>query len=124
VNLKQVEDQASKFGYAPNIEARFARGPLALEQSGLTYFRYAPSFRMPFGHKHAEQEEVYLVLDGSARLKLDDEIVELERWDAVRIPPGTMRSLQSGPDGVELLAFGAPNTENRDVEMTPDWWTD
>jgi mannose-6-phosphate isomerase-like protein (cupin superfamily) len=124
VNLMEVEDQAPKFGYAPNVEARFARKPLELENSGLSHFRVAPGFRMPFGHEHAEQEEVYLVLSGSARVKLDDEIVELGQWDAVRIPAGVMRGLEGGPDGAEVLAFGAPNTDNKDIEMTPGWWSD
>jgi uncharacterized cupin superfamily protein len=126
-NLKQVEDQAPKFGYAPNLEARFATGALGLQNSGMSYQRFAPNFRTPFGHKHREQEEVYLILSGSARVKLDDEVVELGRWDAIRIPAGTMRCVEGGPDGGEMLAFGAPNTgptPNRDAEMTPNWWAD
>jgi mannose-6-phosphate isomerase-like protein (cupin superfamily) len=124
VNLKEVEDQAPKFGYAPNMESRFARIPLELEKSGISYFRFAPNFRIPFGHRHAEQEEVYLLVSGSARAKLEDEVIELMAWDAVRVPGETMRSIEAGPEGVELIAFGAPNTENRDIEMTPNWWTD
>ena len=62
---------------APNIEARYARKPLGLENSGVSYFRLAPDFRLPFGHTHAEQEEVYVVISGSARVKAGDEIVEL-----------------------------------------------
>jgi len=124
VNLKEVDDQAAKFGYAPGLEARFARVPLELENSGLSYFRIAPGFRVPFGHKHSQQEEVYVVVAGSARAKLDDEVVELRSWDAVRVPAQTMRALEGGPDGAEVIAIGAPNTANRDVEMTPGWWTD
>jgi mannose-6-phosphate isomerase-like protein (cupin superfamily) len=73
---------------------------------------------------HDTQEEVYLLLSGSARVKLDDEVVELRRWDALRIPPNTWRGFEAGPDGAELLAFGAPNTDNKDVEMGRDWWSD
>jgi quercetin dioxygenase-like cupin family protein len=123
VNLKQVEDMAPKFGMSPGLESRFARVPLELENSGLSYFRIAPDFRMPFGHKHSEQEEVYLVLDGSARAKLGDEVVELGAFDALRIPPGVMHGLEAGPDGAEVVAFGAPNTQNKDVEMTQGWWS-
>ena len=124
VNLMEVEDQAPKFGYAPNLESRFARKALELENSGLSHYRVAPGYRVPFGHRHAEQEEIYLVLSGSACVKLDDEIVELAQWDAVRIPAGVMRSFGAGPDGAEILAFGAPNTDNADIEMEQDWWTD
>jgi mannose-6-phosphate isomerase-like protein (cupin superfamily) len=125
VNLhRDVEDQAPKFGYAPNLESRFARIALGLSNSGLSHFKIAPGFRIPFGHVHSEQEEVYVVVSGSARVKLDDLIVELGTWDAVRIPAGVWRGMEAGPDGAEVLAFGAPNTDNADIEMQPDWWSD
>ena len=124
VNLMEVEDQAPKFGYAPHLESRFARKSLELENSGLSHYRVAPGYRVPFGHRHAEQEEIYLVVSGSALVKLDDEILELAQWEAVRIPVGVMRSFGAGPDGAEILAFGAPNTDNADIEMEQDWWTD
>jgi mannose-6-phosphate isomerase-like protein (cupin superfamily) len=123
LNLKNdVEDMATRFGYAPNVEARFARTPLGLEKSGLTYFKIAPDFRMPFGHRHSEQEELYLVLSGRARVKVDDEVVELMPMDAVRVPAGAMRGFEAGPEGAEILAFGAPDTDNKDLEMDPAFW--
>ena len=85
VNLSEVEDQAPKFGYAPHLESRFARRALDLENSGISHFKVAPGFRVPFGHHHTDQEEVYVVVAGSARIKLDDEIVELGTWDALRV---------------------------------------
>jgi mannose-6-phosphate isomerase-like protein (cupin superfamily) len=124
VNLKEVEDQAERFGLAPNIEARMARVPLELENSGLSYQRLAPNFRLPFGHRHKQQEEVYVLVSGSARMKLEDEIVELRQWDAVRVPKETTRSLEAGPDGAEFIAVGAPNTGPGDADMQDDWWTD
>ena len=126
VNLKEdVEDEAPRFGYAPNLEARFARVPLGLENAGVSYFRIAPNFRIPFGHKHERQEEVYVLVGGSARAKLGDEVVELKAWDALRVSPETVRGFEAGPEGAEYIAFGAPNTENRDAEPAPpDWWTD
>ena len=126
VNVKEVEDQAPKFGHSPNLEARFAGIALGLENSGLSYQRLAPNFRLPWGHKHRRQEEVYLLLSGSARAKLGDEIVELKPWDALRVAPETMRGFEAGPKGAEMIAFGAPRTGSvgDDVEMTPNWWTD
>jgi mannose-6-phosphate isomerase-like protein (cupin superfamily) len=125
LNLKRdVEDMAPKFQLSPGLESRFARKPLELEQSGFSYYKIAPDFRTPFGHRHGEQEEVYVVVSGSARIALDDEIVELGQWDAVRIPPSVMRALEGGPGGAEVLAFGAPNTDNKDAEMVPGWWAD
>jgi mannose-6-phosphate isomerase-like protein (cupin superfamily) len=122
VNLREVEDMAPRFGYAPHVEARFARKPLELEKSGMSYFRVAPEFRMPFGHTHSEQEEVYLVVSGSARFKIEDEVVEAAPFDAVRVPAGAAHGMEAGPEGAEIVAFGAPNTDNADVEMQPGWW--
>ncbi len=125
VNLtSDVEDMAPKFGFAPNLESRFARVPLELTQSGLSHYRVAPDYRLPFGHTHSEQEEVYIVLSGSARVKVEDEVVELRPLDALRIPPGALRAFEGGPEGAELLAFGAPITDNKDAEMTQGWWQD
>ena len=125
LNLKEdVEDQAVKFGFAPNMEMRMARDPLALEQSGLTYQRIAPNFRIPFGHRHKQQEEVFVVVGGGGRMKLDDELVELRQWDAVRVPSETMRGFEAGGDGAELLIIGAPNPGSGDVELDRDWWRD
>jgi quercetin dioxygenase-like cupin family protein len=124
VNLKRdVEDMAPKFELAPGLESRFARVPLGLANSGASYFKIAPGFRAPFGHRHGEQEEVYVIVSGSARIKLDGDIVELDQWDMVRIAPATWRALEGGPDGAEVIAFGAPNTENKDIEMQPGWWS-
>jgi mannose-6-phosphate isomerase-like protein (cupin superfamily) len=125
LNLKQdVEDMAPKFGFSPGMESRFARQPLDLAQSGVSYFRLAPEFRMPFGHRHGEQEEVYVIVSGNARMKLEDDIVELRQWDVVRVPGSTTRALEGGPDGAEVLAFGAPSNQNKDAEMVPGWWED
>ena len=125
INLKQdVEDMAPKFGFAPDLESRFARGALELENSGLSYYKIAPGYRLPFGHRHGEQEEVYLVASGSARMKVGDDIVELGQWDALRVPGRVWRGFEAGPQGAELLAFGAPNTDNKDAEMEQGWWED
>lgn len=125
LNLRRdIEDMAPKFGLSPGMESHFARRPLALEQSGLSYFKLAPDFRPPFGHRHSEQEEVYVIASGSARLRLGDEVLELGQWDAVRIARGVMRGLEAGPEGVEVIAFGAPNTDNQDAEMVQGWWSD
>jgi mannose-6-phosphate isomerase-like protein (cupin superfamily) len=125
VNLKDdVEDQAPHFGLEGKIEARMARVPLELEQQGVSYQRIAPNFRLPFGHRHKTQEEVYIVLSGSLRAKLGDEVVELGPFDAVRVPKNTMRGFEAGPEGAELLAVGAPHTGPGDAEVENDWWND
>jgi mannose-6-phosphate isomerase-like protein (cupin superfamily) len=124
LNLKDVEDQAPNFGLSPDLEFRMARVGLGLENSGLSYLRVAPGFRLPFGHKHKNQEEVYVLVSGSARMKIEDEVKELEQWDAVRVHKDTMRTIEGGDEGAEFLVVGAPNTGPGDAETVQGWWSD
>lgn len=121
-NLKELEDAAADRG--PDIEARFGRKHLATEHLGVSYFRYGPGFKAPYGHRHREQEEAYVVVGGSGRMRLDDEIIELHQWDAVRVAPGVVRAFEGGPDGLELIAIGSDRPEGGDGEMVGDFWTD
>ena len=120
-NLRQVENMAPKFDMPDEMQARFARSDIDGETLGLSLFTLEPNFRIPFGHKHEGQEEVYVIVRGSARVKVDDEIVELEQWDAIRFDKDTMRNMEAGPEGVEYLAFGAGD-DPHDFEMAPGWW--
>jgi mannose-6-phosphate isomerase-like protein (cupin superfamily) len=126
-NLKDdPEDLGSNFDGAPDLEFRAATAALELEASGLTYQRIPPAYRFPYGHTHRTQEEVYVVVGGGGRMKLDDEIVGRREWDAVRVPPGTWRGYEAGPEGLEILVIGAPSLGDAprdDVEGTRDWWT-
>jgi uncharacterized cupin superfamily protein len=128
VNLKEeVEDQAPNFGMSPGLEARFAGDQLGLNKSGVSFQKFSPGFRLPFGHKHKSQEELYVVLHGSLQAKIENEVVELQPLDAVRVDNDAMRSFEAGPEGAELLAFGAPKAGDspaEDVEMTQGWWSD
>ena len=127
-NLKaDLEDIGARFDGAPDLEFRAATKALELESSALSYQRVPPGYRFPYGHTHKTQEEVYVVLRGSGRMKIDAEIVELTEWDAVRVPPGMWRGYEAGPDGLELLVIGAPNLgadPRRDVDGQRDWWAD
>jgi mannose-6-phosphate isomerase-like protein (cupin superfamily) len=123
-NLREdVENQAPKFGMPDELQARFARTPLGGQTLGLSLMSLEPGFRIPFGHKHAGQEEVYVVVRGSARVKVEDEVVELAEWDAIRLDKDTMRAVEAGPDGVEYLAFGAGDDPG-DAELVQGWWGD
>ena len=123
LNLKEVEDQAPKFGLSPDLEFRMGRVPLDMENAGVSYLRVAPNFRIPFGHNHKNQEEVYVVIAGGGRIKLGDDVRDLKQWDAVRVHKDTMRGFEAGPDGVEMIAIGAPNTGPGDAEMEQGWWS-
>ena len=122
-NFKEdVKDMAAEHGLSPNLESRFARTNLGLEKSGVSYFKFAPDFRAPFGHTHTEQEEIYVVISGSAVVRVEDDEVQLGTLDAIRVAPSAMRAIQGGPDGCELIAIGAPSTDNKDAEVQPGWW--
>ena len=123
-NLMELDDAAASFGLSPDLEARFARRALDAKNVGISYQRLQPNFRVPFAHRHATQEEIYVILSGTGRAKLEDEIVELRQWDALRVDKETTRGFESGPDGMELLAIGAPVGEGNDAEMVNGWWTD
>jgi mannose-6-phosphate isomerase-like protein (cupin superfamily) len=125
-NLKEdVEDLGGRFDGAPDLQFRLATKALELERSGLSFQRIPAGYRFPYGHTHRTQEEVYVVLGGSGRMKLDEEIVEVNEWDAVRVPPGTWRGYEAGPEGLEILVIGAPSlgeSPREDVEGQRDWW--
>lgn len=127
-NLRSdLADVGSNFAGHPGLEFRLATDELELVQSGLCYQRVPPGERFPYGHTHAVQEEVYVVVRGSGRMKLDETIVDVVEWDAVRVPPGTWRGYEAGPDGMELLVFGAPSLgddRRGDVDGLRDWWAD
>ena len=105
-NLSEVKDSAPEFGFGEIGEAHFAMGELGAEKTGLAYHKLNPNRRQAFSHTHDEAEEVYVVIRGSGRLKLDDEIVEVGPLDAVRIAPEVERAFEAGDDGLEYLAFG------------------
>jgi quercetin dioxygenase-like cupin family protein len=106
------------------LEARFARKFLDSDHVGVSYFKYAPGFRSPSGHRHREQEEVYVVISGFGRVKLDDEIIDLRQWDVVRVAPQTVRGFEAGPEGMEVIAVGSDRPEGGDGERIDDWWTE
>jgi mannose-6-phosphate isomerase-like protein (cupin superfamily) len=122
-NLRQVEDSAPKHGFSEVGEARFPRSDLRAETTGLAYHVLRPNKRQAFAHKHDEAEEIYVVLSGSGRIKLDDDVVELEAMDAVRIAPSTVRALEAGDDGLELLAFGPRHEADGEIMPIDGFWS-
>jgi quercetin dioxygenase-like cupin family protein len=128
VHLADVEDVAVRFGLSPELDARFPTHQLGLERGGVSVQRYAPGYRTPFGHRHREQEELYVVVEGSGRMKVDDEIVELQLHDMLRVSPESIRCLEGGPEGITVIAFGAPRVAGQsagaDSEQLPGWWSD
>lgn len=120
--LEDVKDSAPDFGLAEVQQVRFANDDLETERTGFTLQRIAPNARPAFAHRHQQAEEVYVVLSGSGRIKLDDDVLEIEPLDAIRVAPTVTRAFEAGPEGLEVLAFGARHAG--DGEVILDWWTD
>ena len=122
-NLRDVEDSAPKFGYGDIQEARFPRGDLGARDTGLAYHVLKPGRRQGFAHRHDEAEEIYVVLRGSGRVKLADEVAAVRELDAIRVAPEVVRACEAGEAGLELLAFG-PRHEGDGVLVREDVWGD
>ncbi|HYG95949.1 MAG TPA: cupin domain-containing protein [Solirubrobacterales bacterium] len=121
-NLTEVKDSAVDFGHGDAMEARFAGADLDAEDTGFAFHRVKPGKRQPFGHRHEEAEEVYVIVRGDGRLKLDDEVIEVERLDAIRVAPEVTRAFEAGDEGLEVLVFGSRH--DGDGELDHDFWRD
>jgi len=119
-NLRELTDSAADSSLG--IAARFARGPLETDHLGVSLLNYQPGVRSPMAHTHREQEEVYVVLAGSGRIRLGDEVCELRPWDAVRVSPETVRAFEADGSGMEILAIGSDRPEGGDGERAADTW--
>ena len=122
INLKDVEDSAG--ARAPGVEGRFARKHLDSEHLGVSYFRYAPGVRASAAHSHREQEEAYVVVGGSGRIRLDDEVHEIRQWDVIRVSPPVVRAVEAGDEGLELIAVGSDRPEGGDGVLAESAWID
>jgi quinol monooxygenase YgiN/quercetin dioxygenase-like cupin family protein len=120
VNLEDVEDMAKRFGFGEQGEARFANRPLGTLRTGVSHQRLRAGVRQAFGHRHQHAEEVFVVLAGAGRVRIDDEIRDVRPLDAIRIAPGSARAFEAGPDGLEFVVFGPHHTG--DAVMDPDFW--
>lgn len=120
--LSDVKDSAPEFGLGDEMEARFAKDEFDTEDTGFSFHRLKPGFRQPFGHNHEDAEEVYVVVRGGGLLKLDDEIIEVEALDAIRVSPDVTRAFEAGDEGLEVIAFG-PRRDG-DGKIVPNWWSD
>lgn len=121
-NLREAKDHAPDFGYGEAQEARFPAGDLDSEAIGLAHIVVKPGKRQPFAHRHDEAEEIYVVLSGSGRLKLDDEVVEVGPLDAVRLAPQVTRAFEAGPDGLEYIAFGPQHEKDGELVGGEEFW--
>ena len=110
-NLREAKDVAAEAGLSDSLEARFAHEDLESETSGISYQVIKAGQRQPFAHKHEEMEEIYVVISGSGRVKLDDVLEDVRPLDAIRI--------EAGADDLVLLVF-TPRAEG-DSEVVQDF---
>ena len=122
VNLLELEDSVGD--RVDGMEGRFGRKHLGSRDLGVSHFRYGPGVRTPKGHTHRKQEEAYVVASGSGRIRLDDEIREVELWDVIRVAPGVVRAFEAGPEGLDVIAIGGPKPDGGDGEMSDSPWPD
>ncbi len=120
-NIADVADAAATFGFADTQESRFASRDFDAEQTGFSHHTFKPGRTQAFGHRHREAEEVYFVVSGSGRMKLDEDFVDLQPRDVVRVGPTVTRAFEAGEDGLEVLAFGPLNAGDRG-EIIAGWW--
>jgi mannose-6-phosphate isomerase-like protein (cupin superfamily) len=120
INLAEIEDAAPANGFADRWQARGARTALGAQHTGVTHFRLLAGKRSPFAHRHASAEEIYVILSGTGRLKLDDEITDVRTLDAIRVDPEVARAFEAGSDGLEFLVFG-PHHPGDGEPVNDDW---
>jgi quercetin dioxygenase-like cupin family protein len=120
VNLMELENSVGD--RVPGLEGRFGRKHMESRDLGVSHFRYAPNLRSRSAHTHGEQEEAYIVVAGSGRVRLNDEVRDLRQWDVVRVAPETIRAFEAGPDGMELIAIGGPKPDEGDGQLSDSPW--
>ena len=120
VNLLEIEDSVA--GRVEGLEGRFSRKQLGSRDLGVSHWKYAPGTRNPTAHSHREQEEAYVVVAGSGRVRLDDEVRDIGQWDVIRVAPEVVRAFEAGPDGLELIAVGGPKPEGGDGVRSETPW--
>jgi quercetin dioxygenase-like cupin family protein len=122
VNLQDVENAIGD--RLPGLDARFSRKHSGARDVGVSRFTYAPGLRNPGGHSHREQEEAYVIVAGSGRIRLDDEIRDVRQWDVIRVAPEVVRAFEAGPDGLDVIAVGGPKPEDGDGVPSDSPWPD
>jgi mannose-6-phosphate isomerase-like protein (cupin superfamily) len=120
-NLDEVDDVAPRVGFDEVQEARFPKKDLNSETVGLAFLRVKPGRRQAFAHRHEQAEEIYVILAGEGRMKLDDEVIDVGPMDAVRVAPTVARAFEAGDEGLEIVVFGPHHAGDGEV-LQEDFW--
>jgi quercetin dioxygenase-like cupin family protein len=96
-------------GAGPGGAVRFVRRALGVEAFGINWFELPPNAE---GHEHDErrsgQEEVNVIVRGSGTYRVDGEDVPVRTGSFLRFDPETTRMPIAGPEGLTMIAIGAP----------------
>ncbi|MFN8160321.1 MAG: cupin domain-containing protein [Solirubrobacterales bacterium] len=100
----RIEDMEAIYGGAMFR----ARASLGASSFGLSIFELPAEFDAYPEHDHSDdgQEEVYVVLSGSAEIDIEGDTVHLDPSTVVRVGPGTRRKIRTGAEPVRILAIG------------------
>jgi mannose-6-phosphate isomerase-like protein (cupin superfamily) len=120
-NLRESDDVAAGAGLSDSLEARFAHEDLGSEVSGISYQVIKAGQKQPFAHKHGEMEEIYVVISGSGRVKLDEDLEDVGPLDAIRIAPAVIRAFEAGDDDLVLLVFSPRAAGDAEVVQDFSW---
>jgi hypothetical protein len=94
-----------------------ARTALAAERTGVSFFRLLPGKRSPFTHRHTDAEEVYVILSGTGRVKLDDEVLGPQQQRLFQIDAFPVVALCQQPELEVLLAADQTSPSQRAVRV-------
>jgi mannose-6-phosphate isomerase-like protein (cupin superfamily) len=103
-NVKRIDEMETAYGGG----MRLARAALGVTSFGMQVEEFPPNFDQYPEHSHSEdgQEEVYVVLRGSAEIEIEGNRIALDPETIVRVEPGVSRRIFAGPQGVRILALG------------------
>jgi mannose-6-phosphate isomerase-like protein (cupin superfamily) len=102
--VKKISEMEAAFGGG----MRRARAELGVNSFGMQIEEFPPNFDQYPDHSHSDdgQEEVYVVLRGTAEIEVEGERIALDPETIVRVGPGVSRRIFAGPEGVRVLALG------------------
>jgi mannose-6-phosphate isomerase-like protein (cupin superfamily) len=125
-SLCRLEHAPDVFGGQYPGEMKMLAEPLGTEQVAFSYRRMPQHSggKGSYGHRHKSQEEVYFVVSGELQFKLEDDVIDVPAGTAVRVAPGTVRSVwNERPEEAELLIVSTRIADGReDVELVEDFW--
>jgi mannose-6-phosphate isomerase-like protein (cupin superfamily) len=124
--IKSLDEIPDVLGDYPGEMRMSAASDLGTEQVGFTW-RLLPAQtggKGSYGHRHRTQEEIYFVASGTLQFKLEDEVIDVEEGNLVRVAPHVVRSVwNEGPaDAVVIIVSTRSDDPLGDVESVPDFW--